>query len=66
MGKISALRLWPRHALALALKFWPHQIFDHYIIILMDRPDDRSRLAAITAEASVRVPQRRLGVTGIS
>ena len=28
--------------------------------------DDRARWTVITADASVRVPQRRLGVTGIS
>ena len=28
--------------------------------------DDRSQWAAITAEGSVEVPQRRMGITGIS
>ena len=35
-------------------------------ILLRDRvAEERHRLAAITAEASVGVPQRRLGVTGL-
>ena len=51
------------------LQSWKHNIKEgtgQAMLSLLRIADDRSRWAAITAEASVGVPQRRPGVTGIS